>query len=155
VELLRTKLRTDVETLRSGCGINQPHPLHKKKFASTKTKFVLCSTLKTQEMEIVFMLNFVICMLQIIKEEYEYTHAELIPPCFVFAFFLGIWVGLNWGWGIAVPLSIFAFILRFFIGSVRYTICILTDTEIRSGFYWNLFAIFALLETAIIWGLMR
>jgi hypothetical protein len=106
-------------------------------------------------MEIIFALNFVICMMQIVKEEYAYTHSELIPPCFVFAFFLGLWVGLNWGWGIAVTVSIFAFIVRFFIGSIRFTICIFKGYEIGSGAYWKLFAISALIETAVIWGLMR
>ena len=103
-------------------------------------------------MEIIFMLNFAICMLQIMMEERQYTHSELIPPCFIFALFLGFWVGVNWGFALAVPLSIVAFMLRLFIGSLRFSICIFKGIELRSRGYWLSFAIFALLETAKIWG---
>ena len=106
-------------------------------------------------MEVIFLLNFAICMLQIMMEERQYTHSELIPPCFIFALFLGFYVGFNWGFALAVPLSIIAFMLRFFIGSLRFSICIFMGAELRSGYYWKLFAGFALGETAIIWALMR
>jgi len=144
-----------VELLRSGCGIKQPFRSTKINLHPQKIKSFFVVYQNTQKMEIIFMLNFAICMLQIVKEEYAYEHSELIPPCFIFALFLGFWVGINWGWGLATVVSIFAFMVRFFLGSIRFAICIFTGTELRSGFYWKLFAWFALLETAIIWALLK
>ena len=101
------------------------------------------------------MFNFVVCMLQILRGEQSYRHIEIITPAFVFAFLLGLWVGVCYGWGMSVIISGVAFILKFFVAAIRFFICIWFDVEIEGRWYWKLFAGFALLETAVIWGILK
>jgi len=106
-------------------------------------------------MEIVFLGNFVVSMLQILIGESEYRHKEILTPSFTLAFLIGLFVGCTKGWQLALIIFALVFVGKFFVASLRIAWMLRTQTEIGSRYYWKFFAIGALVETAAVWALVK
>jgi hypothetical protein len=110
---------------------------------------------KRTKMVMLFILNFVVCMLQILKTERDYTHKEIMLPAFTLAFLFGLWVGFNYNFELAISVFGLCFIVRFFVSSLRFVVMLLTGTEIGSQYYYRCFAVGALVEMAALFFIIK
>ena len=103
----------------------------------------------------IFLLNFAVTMLQLLRPETDYRHREILIPAFVLAFCFSAWWGLMVGWREAVPAFGLVFVTRFFVSSLRVTAMILTGTEIKSEYWYKVFVVMALVEMAAVFFMIK